>query len=181
MRELPCSEFELPYSILAYIVCVSTTTVLSNHYTFVSGCFRRQLASRTTIVSTHHTLLSTASAYYAVSALSPLACPVYQYARRLSVTMPALVPRDNAGYALPFVVIVLIIIFAALCLVICGYAIHRTFGFKLDGNGFKPISVAQADYMAEVRVRNMEHLAYEGRRSQWTRNGKGRMPEEREE
>lgn len=87
--------------------------------------------------------------------------------------MPALFPRDNAGYALPFFVIVLIIIFGALCLVICGYAIHRTFGFKKDGNGFKPVSAAQATYMAEVRIRNMDNLAYEGRRSQWARYGKG--------
>ena len=94
--------------------------------------------------------------------------------------MPALVRRDNAGYALPFFVIVLIIIFAALCLVICGYAIHRTFGFKEDGNGFKPVSAAQATYMAEVRIRNMDSLAYEGRRSQWVRNGKGSVPEYRE-
>ena len=94
--------------------------------------------------------------------------------------MPTLVPRDNAGYALPFFVIVLIIIFGALCLVICGYAIHRTFGFNPDDNGFKPVTAAQADYMAEVRIRNMNGLAYEGQRSQWARNGKGPMPEYRE-
>ncbi|KAJ8114167.1 hypothetical protein OPT61_g3889 [Boeremia exigua] len=93
--------------------------------------------------------------------------------------MPALVPRDDNGYALPFLVIVLIIIFGALCLVICGYAIHRTYGFK-DEHGIKPLSAAQATYMAEVRIRNMDGLAYEGRRSQWTRNGKGPMPEFRE-
>ncbi|KAF1362629.1 hypothetical protein EJ07DRAFT_78133, partial [Lizonia empirigonia] len=74
--------------------------------------------------------------------------------------------RDDADYSLPFFVIVLIIILGAHCLVICGYAIHRTFGFKTDGNGFKPVSAAQADYMAEVRIRNMDSLAHEGRRSQ---------------
>ncbi|KAF9694606.1 hypothetical protein EKO04_007237 [Ascochyta lentis] len=87
--------------------------------------------------------------------------------------MPVIIPRDNAGYALPFLVIVLIIIFGALCLVICGYAVHRTFGFNTDANGFKSVSVEQAAYMAEVRYRNMDTLAYEGRRSQWARNGKG--------
>lgn len=87
--------------------------------------------------------------------------------------MPALIPRDYAGYALPPFVIVLIVVFAALCLVVCGYATHRTFGFRKNGNGFKPVSAAQATYMAEVRIRNMDHLAYEGRRSQWARNGKG--------
>ena len=97
--------------------------------------------------------------------------------------MPALVARDdaeNAGYAFPFPVIVLLIIFAALCFVVCGYAIHRTFGFKADSNKPKPMTAAQADYMAEVRTRNMNGLAYEGRRSQWTRNGNGPMPEYRE-
>lgn len=94
--------------------------------------------------------------------------------------MPALVPRDEAGYALPFFVIVLIIIFAALCLVICGYAIHRTIGFKDEGGEFQHISAAQATYMAEVRIRNMEGLAHEGRRSQWARNGRGPMPDQRE-
>jgi len=94
--------------------------------------------------------------------------------------MPALVPRDESGYALPFFVIVLIIIFAALCLVICGYAIHRTIGFKDEGDGFKHISPTQAAYMAEVRVRNMDNLAYEGRRSQWARNGNRPIPDHRE-
>lgn len=87
--------------------------------------------------------------------------------------MPVLVTRDYDGYALPLSVIVLITIFAALFLVICGYAIHRTFGFKKDGNGFKPVSAAQATYMAEVRIRNMDNLRYEGRKSQWARHGKG--------
>lgn len=91
--------------------------------------------------------------------------------------MPVVVPRDNQGYALPFFVIVLIIIFGALCLVICGYAIHRTFGFAPDSNGFKDIPMAQADYMAEVRLRNMDSLAQEGRRTQWARNGKGPAPQ----
>ncbi|KAJ4990927.1 hypothetical protein SVAN01_03498 [Stagonosporopsis vannaccii] len=94
--------------------------------------------------------------------------------------MPALLPRGESGYALPFFVIVLIIIFAALCLVICGYAIHRTFGFKDEGNEFKHISAAQATYMAEVRMRNMDGLAYEGRRSQWARTGRGMAPSHRE-
>ncbi|KZM18947.1 uncharacterized protein EKO05_0009395 [Ascochyta rabiei] len=87
--------------------------------------------------------------------------------------MPVIIPRDNAGYALPFLVIVLIVIGGALCLVICGYAIHRTFGLNTDANGFKPVSVAQAEYMAGVRYRNMESLAYEGRSSQRASNGKG--------
>jgi hypothetical protein len=87
--------------------------------------------------------------------------------------MPALVPRGDDEYALPKFVIVLIVIFGALCLVVCGYAVHRTFGFKEDSSSFKPVTAAQATYMAEVRIRNMDSLAYEGRRSQWARHGKG--------
>lgn len=94
--------------------------------------------------------------------------------------MPALAPRDEDGYALPKPVIVIIIIFGALCLVICGYAVHRTFGFRKDPNEFKHISDTQVTYMAEVRVRNMENLAHEGRRSQWGRVGKGPAVEYRE-
>ncbi len=94
--------------------------------------------------------------------------------------MPALVPRGENGYALPFFVIVVIIIFGALCVVICGYAIHRTFGFKYDDQGIRPLSAAQATYMAEVRIRNLNSLAYEGRRSQWARSGKGTVPEYRQ-
>lgn len=87
--------------------------------------------------------------------------------------MPVIIPRDQADYAIPFGVIILIIIFGAICLVICGYAVHSIFGFGENGNGFKPMSVAQLEYMAEVRIRNMDMLAYEGQRSQWARNGKG--------
>ncbi|KAH6614343.1 hypothetical protein C7974DRAFT_276231, partial [Boeremia exigua] len=76
------------------------------------------------------------------------------------------VPRGDNDYVLPYTVIVLLIILGALCLVICGYAIHRTFGFGDEGHDFQHISAEQATYMAEVRIRNMNTLAYEGRRSQ---------------
>ena len=87
--------------------------------------------------------------------------------------MPALLPRDDNGYALPYLVIIIIIVFGALCLVLAGYAIHRTYGFREDPNEFKHINEAQATYMAEVRIRNMENLAHEGRRGYWGRSGKG--------
>lgn len=93
--------------------------------------------------------------------------------------MPVLLRRDD-GYALPYLVIIIIIIFGSLCLVIAGYAIHRTYGFKEDPNQFKHITEAQATYMAEVRIRNMENLAQEGRRSQWGRSGKAPTVEHRE-
>jgi hypothetical protein len=78
-----------------------------------------------------------------------------------------LLKRDdgNMGFALPPSIIILLIMIGALILVCMGYAIHKTFGFPTDGNGFKDMSVAQMDYMAEVRIRNMEHLEQEGRRA----------------
>jgi hypothetical protein len=94
--------------------------------------------------------------------------------------MPVLLPRDESGYALPYLVIIIIIIFGSLCVVILGYAIHRTYGLKEDPNEFKHITEAQATYMAEVRIRNMESLASEGRRSQWGRSGKAPTVEYRE-
>lgn len=95
--------------------------------------------------------------------------------------MPSLVPRgDDDNYLLPKPVIVLIVIFGALCLVVCGYAIHRTFGFAKDPNEFKHMSDTQANYMAEVRIRNMDSLRHEGRRSQWARSGKTPAQEYRE-
>jgi hypothetical protein len=67
--------------------------------------------------------------------------------------------------------------FGAIALVCCGYAVHSAFGFGKDTNELKPMSNAQQEYMAEVRVRNMDALAFEGAVSQrdyaaW--KGKGR-------
>jgi hypothetical protein len=72
---------------------------------------------------------------------------------------------DDEGYALPKGAIIILVMVGALLLVCMGYAIHKTFGFSEDGNGFKNMSVAQMDYMAEVRIRNMEHLEQEGRKA----------------
>jgi hypothetical protein len=74
------------------------------------------------------------------------------------------VKRDD-GLLIPPGLIVLLIMIAAIFVTCMAYAVHKTFGFGTDGNGFKPMSVAQMDYMAEVRVRNMEHLEQEGRRA----------------
>ena len=52
---------------------------------------------------------------------------------------------------------------AAVCVTCLAYAIHKTFGFGYNGNSIKPMSVEQMEYMAEVRVRNMDALAREGR------------------
>ncbi|KAF2024565.1 hypothetical protein EK21DRAFT_78421, partial [Setomelanomma holmii] len=69
-------------------------------------------------------------------------------------------------FDLPKPVIVLLIMIGALLLVCMGYAVHHAWGFGTDGNGIEPLSVSQMEYMAEVRVRNMEHLEREG---QWAR------------
>lgn len=77
--------------------------------------------------------------------------------------MPVL-PRSDSdmGYAFPPGVIILFILLGAILLICCGYAIHKTFGFEEDGNGFKPMRREQWEYMKEVKARNMESLAYEG-------------------
>lgn len=68
----------------------------------------------------------------------------------------------DMGYEIPPTIIVLLIILGSLFVVCLGYAIHSTFGFHDEGNGIKPMSVEQMEYMAEVRVRNMRVLDYEG-------------------
>jgi hypothetical protein len=67
------------------------------------------------------------------------------------------------GYEIPPTVIVLLIVLGALFVVCMGYAVYSTFGFTQNGDGIKSMSVAQMEYMAEVRVRNMMALEYEGR------------------
>ncbi|KAH7089265.1 hypothetical protein FB567DRAFT_493928 [Paraphoma chrysanthemicola] len=88
---------------------------------------------------------------------------------------PALHARDAGSipdFKLPPLVIVLFIMIGALIFVCMGYAIHRTFGFGHDPNGYKHTTVQQMEYMAEVRVRNMDALEREGR---WARSeGTGR-------
>jgi hypothetical protein len=75
--------------------------------------------------------------------------------------MPALAKRDDE-FLIPKPVIVILIMLGAIFLVCCGYAVHSAFGFGTDHNKLKPLSNAQQEYMAEVRVRNMDALAYEG-------------------
>jgi hypothetical protein len=79
--------------------------------------------------------------------------------------------EDNMGFLLPPSIIVLLIMLAAIFVTCMAYAVHKTFGFGTDGDGFRPMSVEQMEYMAEVRIRNMEHLEVEGRRA-WG----GKMP-----
>jgi hypothetical protein len=87
---------------------------------------------------------------------------------------------SDMGYDIPPTVIVLLIMFASLCVVCLGYATHKLLGFGTDGNGFKHITVEQMEYMAEVRVRNMASLQYEGRKARAEGDGQGRKGTERE-
>lgn len=65
---------------------------------------------------------------------------------------------------LPKPVIILLIMVGAIALVLLGFAIHSAFGFGgKDANTAKPMSVEQMEYMAEVKGRNLEALAREGR------------------
>lgn len=82
--------------------------------------------------------------------------------------MPALVRRDEE-YLIPKPIIVLLIMIGAGFAVCMGYAIHSAFGFGRNTNELKPISSEQQEYMAEVRVRNMDALAYEGSKGRRTR------------
>jgi hypothetical protein len=82
--------------------------------------------------------------------------------------------KRDQEYLIPKPLIVIVIMFGAAALVTAAYAIHRTFGFGRDGNGFKHVSVGQMYYMREVRARNMDSMAYEGALSQWAAGRKGK-------
>lgn len=78
-----------------------------------------------------------------------------------TATAQHLVKRDQE-YLLPKPVIVLLIMFGAGFVVCMGFAVHSAFGFGRNANVPKPMTNAQAEYMAEVRVRNMDALARAG-------------------
>jgi hypothetical protein len=80
----------------------------------------------------------------------------------LSSTLHHFSKRDPLNQGTIFLII-LAIIGGSIALTCVGYAIHKTFGFGYTGDGAKPCSVAQQEYMAEVRVRGMNRLAREGR------------------
>jgi hypothetical protein len=84
-----------------------------------------------------------------------------------------LVKRAEEEYFVPKPVLVLLIVILALFFWCIGYAIHSTYGFGKDPNAFKPLKAEQMEYMAEVRVRNMDSLAYEGAQARKDVRGKG--------
>lgn len=73
--------------------------------------------------------------------------------------------KREEGYLIPKPLIVLLIMMGAIFVVCMGYAIHATFGFGNNPNRLRPLSPEQQEYMAEVRVRNMEGLMHEGAKS----------------
>lgn len=75
------------------------------------------------------------------------------------------VAKRDEEYSIPKPLIVLLIMVGALILVCMGYAIHKTFGFGHNPHEWRPFSAEQQEYMAEVRVRNMEKLMNEGAKS----------------
>ncbi|KAH6882213.1 hypothetical protein BKA58DRAFT_15608 [Alternaria rosae] len=83
----------------------------------------------------------------------------------LNTTTASPLTKRDAGYAIPEGAIIVLILAGAGLLVCMGYAIHKTFGFRKNPNEFRHISAEQQEYMAEVRVRNMQGLMVEGARS----------------
>lgn len=64
---------------------------------------------------------------------------------------------------IPSTLIVLLVMIAAAAALCCGYAVHSfAVGFRGSVSGFKPLSSEQADYMREVRSRNLDALQAEG-------------------
>lgn len=79
------------------------------------------------------------------------------------------VKRDEE-YLLPKPVIVLLIMFASMVVTMLGYATHRLWGFGEDHNGVRSISVGQQEYMAAVRVRNLQAMESESRKARYDQN-----------
>lgn len=75
-----------------------------------------------------------------------------------------LTKRDDT---VPPEAVVILVMLGALAVVFLGYAVHRLWGFREDGNGHKPRSVEQEQYMADVRMRNVDILAREVRGSRY--------------
>lgn len=96
---------------------------------------------------------------------SPLTTAILLFTLLNTATASPLTKRD-AGYAIPEGAIIILILLSAGLLVCMGYAIHKTFGFRRNPNEFRHMSAEQQEYMAEVRVRNMQGLMVEGARSQ---------------
>ncbi|RMZ72485.1 hypothetical protein GMOD_00007479 [Pyrenophora seminiperda CCB06] len=94
---------------------------------------------------------------------SPSAPKLVLLALLAPATAAPLLKRDQ-DYVIPIPLIILLIILGAGLLVCMGYAIYSMFASKQDGNGIKQMSSEQMEYMAEVRLRNMDGLMSEGRR-----------------
>jgi hypothetical protein len=86
--------------------------------------------------------------------------------------MSPIMKRDNMGYAIPPMAIVVLCLFGAGVLVVMGYAASRMFMTEDDSNAIKPLTVDQHEYMATVRARNLDVLQHEAHRSLYGGRGK---------
>jgi hypothetical protein len=89
------------------------------------------------------------------------------------LTLHHLFRRSDDDFLLPKAVIVLLIMICVIALTLLGYAIHSTFGFGPTTDNRKAMTVEQYEYMAEVRARNTDSLAREGRLAWHQRTGDG--------
>jgi hypothetical protein len=112
-------------------------------------------------VAHHYNTSDSHTPYPHISTMAP-SSPIHSFAK-----------RDNMGFELPPTIIVLLIMIAAGFVVCMGFAVHNAFGFGDNSNQPKPMTVEQMEYMAEVKVRNLEALQREGRH--WQGSSKRRM------
>ncbi|KAF1963324.1 hypothetical protein CC80DRAFT_486719 [Byssothecium circinans] len=88
--------------------------------------------------------------------------------------MPSLTPRDNMGYAIHPAGIVVLCILGSGVLVFILFGMFRFYGQPNANEGtYRPMTVEQMSYIKDVRDRNLEELAYEGRKGMF--GGKGRV------
>ncbi|KAF2640267.1 hypothetical protein P280DRAFT_518683 [Massarina eburnea CBS 473.64] len=85
---------------------------------------------------------------------------------------PVLIARDNMGYAIPPIAIVLVCMLGSGVLLVILYGMFRYYGPVNDNEGFRPMSEEQMSYIKEVRDQNLKDIAQESRRG--LHAGKGR-------
>jgi len=78
-------------------------------------------------------------------------------------TIQSILAMADDEYLVPKFVIVLLCMIGAAALLCCAYAVHSAVvGFQRNPDGIKPVTPEQADYMRDVRGRNIESLMREG-------------------
>jgi hypothetical protein len=81
--------------------------------------------------------------------------------------MASLMKRDGE-YAIPKMAIVILCMLGAVVALVMGFAMSRLF-MSENTDGIKPLTAEQQEYMTEVRVRNINALEGEARRSMYGR------------